>query len=86
MSLGRNVFADLVEMQLHRFGIGPWQDECRSSAAFGTNRAKQIGVFIPLIGRQSWAGPLLRPDAHLAVLLANPRFVLEPYLYRSAFR
>ena len=75
-----DVFADLVEMQLHGFGIGARQDEGGTFATLRADGTEQIGVVIALVGGQPRPSSLPRPDASLAVLLANSRFILEPYL------
>jgi hypothetical protein len=75
-----DVAADLVEMQLHGFGVGPWQHEsgpCASPWAYGS---KQIGVLIALVCRLLRARSLFCPHSGLSILLANTRFVLEPDL------
>jgi hypothetical protein len=42
----------LREMQRHSFGIAEWQDEPRTLAKLGANRAKDIGRFRPLVLRR----------------------------------
>ena len=46
-----NVFADLVEVQLHGFGIGGWQNQSGTDAALRADGTEQIGVLVALIGR-----------------------------------
>lgn len=86
MGLASDVFADLIEMQLHRVCIGLGQDQSRTGATLGADGAKQVSALIALIGWQARPGSLLRPDAHPSVLLANARFILEPYLDRCFCR
>ncbi len=82
MGFPRNPLADLIEMQLHRPGVRPWQHEGCACSSFWTDGAEQIGVPIALIGRLSRAGAPLCPQPRLAVLLAKARFILEPDFYR----
>ena len=86
MGFAGDIFADLVEVQLHGFGIGGWQNQGRSGAPFWTDGAEQVGVLIALIGRQTGPCTLACPDADASILLANPRFILEPDLDRGIFR
>lgn len=74
--------ADLVEMHLHGVGVGAGQHERGADAASGTDRAEQVGVLVALVGRHGRARAPLRPDPGAAVLLAQPGFILEPYLDR----
>lgn len=86
MGLAGDVFADLVEMQLHRFGVGPRQHESGAGAPLGTDGAEQVGILVSLVGRQTGACALLCPDAGSAVLLTKPCLILEPYFDRRALR
>lgn len=80
MGVSGDVFADLVEMQLHGFSVGGWKDQSGTGPAPGADGTKQIGVLISLIGGQPGPGSLARPDAHPPVLLPDAGFVLEPDL------
>ena len=80
MGLRRDVAADLVEMHLHGSCVGERQHEGGALAPTRTDCAKQIGVGVALIGGQARARSGLRPNAHAAVLLSQPGFVLEPDL------
>jgi len=85
MSFAGNTLADLFEMQLHGLSIGCWQNQSGTGAAFWADGAEQISILITLVCWQSRAGAFLCPDAHPPVLLPDPRFVLEPNLYRFSF-
>ena len=86
MGLVSDVFADFVEVQLHRFGVGSWQHQSSSGSAFRTDGAEQVGVLIALIGRQARPRSLLRPDANAPILLPNAGFILKPHLNWRAIR
>jgi hypothetical protein len=72
--------ADLAQMQLHGFSIGPWQREDCAFAASRTDGAEEIHVLVALIGWLAGTGALLRPQADFAVLLSQSCFVLETNL------
>ena len=74
----------LVDMQLHHVGIGMGQCEGRADASRRADGAEQIRVLIALIGRLERPRAALRPLPDEAVLLADPRLVLEPDLDRLA--
>ena len=82
MGFASDVFADLIEVQLHGLGVGDWQHQCCSRTALGTDGSEQIGVLVALICRQAWPCALLCPDAYPPILLSNPCFVLKPNLDR----
>src|SRR5271155_2311753 len=67
-----DVARDFVEVELHHVGVSVGQGEGRADAPRRTDRPKQIGVVVALIGRlrgpRSASGPL--PDE--TVLLADP--------------
>ena len=67
-------------MHLHRLSVGVGHGERRTDAARRTNGAKQIGVFITLVGRLARPGSPPGPLAHDAVFLADPGFILKPNL------
>ena len=77
-----DVARDFVEMELHHVGVGIGQGKGRPDAAGGADRAEQIGVVIALVG--GLAGPRSAPGPlpNLAVLLADPGFVLKPDFHR----
>lgn len=80
-----DLFADFIEMHLHRLGVGPGQNQSSAGAALWADGSEDVGVLIALIGRQAWPCAFPSPNADLSVLLADARFVLEPNLYRFAF-
>jgi len=86
MGFAGDMFADLVEMQLHGLSVGGWQDQGGTGTALGADGTKQIGILIALICRQPGSCPLARPDAHPSVLLPDAGFVLEPDFNRRALR
>src|SRR3546814_10163350 len=73
-------------MQGHGFGIAEGQYQPRALAVFRADRAEDIGRFRPLILWRRWPRPTSGPAPGDLVLLADPRFVLEPYLYARAPR
>ena len=86
MSLAGHVTADLAQMHLHGLGFGPRQQERRPFAVFRADGTEQVGTLIALIGGLTRARTLLRPQACLAVLLPDTRFVLEPDFNRRLLR
>src|SRR5579859_3534401 len=75
--------SDLRQMQGHRCGIAPWQDERCTLAQRRTDGAEDVGRSGALIGgrRRSCAAP--GPATGDLVLLSDPGFVSEPDLYRG---
>src|SRR5262245_18769639 len=75
---------DLVEMELHGFGVAGRQHEGGAGAAFRTYRTEQVGGLGPLIvsGPRTRAPP--GPAIGELVLLADTHLVLEPDFYRCA--
>ena len=69
-------------MKLHHVGVRVGQGESRSDTASRTDRAKQIGVVVALVGALSGARSTPGPLADEAILLANSGFILEPDLDR----
>src|SRR3546814_10402526 len=62
------------------------QYQPRALAVFRADRAEDIGRFRPLILWRRWPRPTSGPAPGALVLLADPRFVREPYLYARAPR
>lgn len=75
-----NRAADLLEVQVHGVGVGPWQHQRRARIAFRADGTEQVGRFVALIGGQPGPRAPSGPDAGATVLLADPRFVLKPDL------
>src|SRR4028119_658795 len=73
---------DFIEVELHGFGIGEGQSQGSARAAGWADRAKQIGALIALVGWLSGPRSALSPLPYEAILLADPRLVLEPDLDR----
>ena len=78
--------ADFIEMLLHGMGVGPRHHQSGADAPGRTDGAEQIGAFVSLVRRLARPGSAFRPQAHLAVLLADPGLVLEPDFYCLALR
>lgn len=76
----------LDKVQRHGFGVAEGQDEPSSFALFGADCAKDVGRFRPLTLGRRWPCPASRPAPRNLVLLTDPGFVLEPYLYGRALR
>ena len=77
---------DLIEMKLHGFGVAERQNEGGAGSMFGTYRAEQIGRLGALIMSGTGTRALPGPAIGEFVLLADPHLVLEPDLYRCAWR
>src|SRR3954453_13106774 len=76
------VARDLIEVMLHRLRVGARHDDGRPGAAFGTDRAKQIGRFGAQVGECPWPGTAPCPAPGARVFLAQAHFVLKPDFYR----
>ena len=74
------------QMERHGFGITEGQNQARALAVLGADRAEDIGRFRPLVFGCRRPRPSSGPAPRDLVLLTDPRFVLEPYLYRRALR
>ena len=74
------------QMERHGFGIAERQHQPRALAVLRADRAEDIDRFSSLIFGCRWPRPATGPAPRDLVLLANPRFVLEPNLYRRALR
>jgi hypothetical protein len=74
---------DLGEMQVHRLGDTTRQDERGAFVLLRTDRAEDIGRGGSLIAGGAWARAALGPTTGDLVLLADPRLVGEPDLYRA---
>jgi hypothetical protein len=70
----------LFDVELHHLGIGEGQRQSRADASGRADRAEEIGVLVALVGGLDGPRSLARPLPDEAVLLADPRFVLEPDL------
>ena len=78
----RDLRGDLGEMQVHRLGVASRHDERRALSLFRADRAENVGRSGPLIDWSARARAALGPTAGDLVLLADPRLVGEPKLYR----
>src|SRR5256885_9008780 len=83
MSLWRDGLGDLGQVQVHRCGIASWQDECGSFAKRRTDGTEDIGRSGALICWRCRSRAASGPATGDLVLLADPRFVGEPDLYRG---
>ena len=86
MRADRDVGRDLLEMPLHRIGVGAGQRERPTHCARRTNGAEQIGALITLVSRLARSCSAPRPLAHEAVLLTDARLILKPNLDRRSLR
>src|SRR3546814_16779895 len=76
----------LVQMQGHGFGIAEGQYQPRALAVFRADRAEDIGRFRPLLLWRRRPRTTSGPTPGDLALLADQRFVLEPYLNARAPR
>jgi len=76
----------LDEMERHGFGIAERQDQTGALAKIGADCTEDIGRFRPLVLRCRGPCSAPCPAARDLVLLADARFVLEPYLYGCCAR
>ena len=74
------------QMERHGFCITQGQDQPSTLAMLRADCAEDIGRFGPLVFGCRGPRPASGPTPRDLVLLADPRFVLEPNLYRRALR
>jgi len=74
------------QMERHGFGIAERQHQPRALAVLRADRAEDIDRFSSLVFGCRWPRPASGPAPRDLVLLPDPRFVLEPDLYRRALR
>ena len=77
----RNLFGDFNQVQAHRLGIAPGQNQTGAFALFGADGSEDIGRGGSLIERGNRPGPALGPTLGELVLLSDPGLVGEPGLY-----
>ncbi len=83
VTAGRHLAADLLEMQVHRFGIR--QDQSRADIATRTDSAEYVGPLTTLVARRRPGGCRARPKRGSACLAGQPG--LHPATkVRSVFR
>src|SRR6185312_12274596 len=78
MCLWSKVARDLIEVMLHCLRVGARHDHGRPRAAFGTDRAEQIGRLGAQVVERSRSGATSRPAPGARVFLAEPHFMLIP--------
>ena len=83
---GRDGERYLGKMERHSFGVAEWEHQPRTFAEFRADGPEDVDRFRPLILGCRWPRPALGPAARDLVLLANTRFILEPYLYGCSAR
>ena len=76
---------DDFEMGLHGLRVGGGQDESRPLVLGRTDGTEQEGAIVALILGLARPGAFARPQPGKAILLADPRFVLEPDLDGSVW-
>jgi len=84
MGRGCNRFGDLRKMQVHGLAVASWQDQGRTLALPGADRAEDVGGSGPLVARRAGASATLGPAAGDFVLLTDAGLIGEPDLYRAA--
>ncbi len=77
--------ADLLELQVHRLGVGIGHHQGGAGGALGADGAEDVGPFVAAVAGASWARADARPDPCQRALLADPRLVLEPDFQRLAW-
>ena len=70
----------LHEVQLHGFGVGLRQGEAGTGPTRRADGPEQIGIGIALVGGLPWPCATFCPLPDNSILLAEPRFILEPDL------
>ena len=72
---------DLVQVELHGFGVGVGHRQTGSRAAGRTNGSEQVGAVVAMIGRLAWARSASGPLPHDPVLMPQAHLILEPDLH-----
>src|SRR4051812_31647047 len=81
---GRDVAADLGQVQAGGRGIGVGQDEGGTDGALRADRPEQVGPGVPAVAGRPGPGAAPRPHPGQRALLADAGLVLEPDLDRLA--
>jgi hypothetical protein len=84
MGAGSDRLADLGEVEVHRKGVAPGQDEPGAGAARRADCAEDVGPFRALIMRCDGPRAAPGPAPCDLVLLADARLVLKPDFQRYA--
>ena len=77
MSILCDMAGDFLEMELHGFGVSVWKCEASTFALGRTDGPEEIGIGVTLVGGLSWPCAASGPQPDGAVLLADPRLILE---------
>lgn len=78
MDLGRDLRANLREVQLHHDGIGAGENQPDSAVALRTEGTEDIGILIARIDGHRRTGSFRRPSVSASPFLADAGFVLTP--------
>ena len=78
VTLRRDLLGDFIEMQLHRLGVAPGQDQADRLALLRADSAEDVGRGGAPIARRRGPCAALGPTPRDLVLLPNARFVGEP--------
>ena len=73
-------FSDLGEVRAHGLCVGMWHDQSGRFSPFRADGAENVAQIYVARGTGAWLGP----DTGERALLANPRFILKPYLQARA--
>ena len=76
-----HIGGDLGEMKVHCLGVAGRQNQGCSLASSRADGAEDVGRGGALVARRTGACAAFGPTPRDLVLLADPRFILEPYLY-----
>ena len=78
MDLGRDLRADVREVQLHHTGIGTRENQPDGAVALRTEGAEDIGILIARIDGHGRTGAFGRPSVSASPFLTDTGFVLTP--------
>src|SRR4051794_2530471 len=81
---GRDVAADLGQVQAGGRGVGVGQDEGGTDGPLRTDRPEQVGPGVAAVAGRPGPGAAPRPDPGQRALLADAGLILEPDLDRLA--
>ncbi len=86
VSSRRDGLGDFCQMEGHRLGVAAGQDQAGTGAFGRADGPEDIGRACPLVVGRTGPCSAPGPPARDLVFLSEPRFVLEPNLYRLARR
>ena len=82
----RDGAGDLGEVEVHRLGVGAGQHEACGDSTSGADSTEDVAPLVAGVALGAGSGAASGPDAGDCALLADARFILEPYFQRLTLR